>query len=494
MEDKKGKGKSIFIRTAILVALFMLFIIVVLWRQTNTLKEIQEGSIDIQISAVTNMYSMKVENELAALKSIAEPIRIILSKVKDNEKLAATALAVLEEDVRADEAALLETDGNGVNARGESVYYDPELYMDQINAKGSAYFYLNNGEVAFAAPIADGTAISRILFLKYDSSNLDRQFSNFQFGREAWVIIADGDGKALYTFSQKSFDYVNLDMNIFESLVESKNNDVVKLHSDFSSHEAGSLTLNFKGSDRMVYYQPIGISDWYILIGVPMSYTHIQLQQTSKTISDMMTWIIAGMVLFLVLVILMSVMDKIKGRKKNENLLQLAETDQLTSLYNKVTTEKKIMEFIEDHPDTQSLMFVLDIDNFKKINDTRGHAFGDEVLRSIGHQVKALFRSSDIIGRAGGDEFIIFLKGVREDQFIIREAKKVEDFFQHFQAGEGYVKYSATASIGCAVFPRDAADFETLYKCADKALYTAKQRGKNQLAFFKNPEGFGQSV
>lgn len=494
MEERKGRGKGIFIRTAVLVVLFMLFIIGVLWRQTNTLRKIQEDSIDVQISAVTNMYSMKVQNELAALKSIAEPVRIILSKEKDNEELEGTALAVLEEDVRANEVSLLKTDGTGVDVRGQSVYYDPELYMDQINTKGSAYFYLNGGEIAFAAPIAEGTTIDRILLLKYDSSNLDRQFSNFQFGREAWVIITDGNGRALYTFSEKSFDYLNLDMNIFESLVESKNNDVAKLHSDFSNQEAGSLTLAFKGSNRMVYYQPIGINDWYILIGVPMSYTHIKLQQTSRTISDMMTWIVAAMVLFLVLVILMNVLDKIKGKKKRENLIQLAETDQLTGLYNKVTTEKKIMEFIADQPETQSLMFVLDIDNFKKINDTRGHAFGDEVLRSIGRQVKALFRSSDIIGRAGGDEFIIFLKGVKEDQFIIREAKKVEHFFQHFQAGEGYVKYSATASIGCAVFPRDAADFETLYKCADKALYTAKQRGKNQLAFFKNPEGFGQSV
>ena len=159
-----------------------------------------------------------------------------------------------------------------------------------------------------------------------------------------------------------------------------------------------------------------------------------------------------------------------------------------------MTTEKKIKEFIAEQPDTQSLIFILDIDNFKKINDTMGHAFGDEVLRTIGQRIKMEFRVSDIIGRLGGDEFVIFLKGLKDEEIIIREAAKVENFFKDFKAGDGYVKYSATASIGCAVFPRDAGDFEGLYKAADQALYKAKQRGKNQLAFYKDPEEFGQSV
>lgn len=156
----------------------------------------------------------------------------------------------------------------------------------------------------------------------------------------------------------------------------------------------------------------------------------------------------------------------------------------LTGLTNKLATERKIKEFMAQNPNSQSMMFMVDIDNFKKINDTMGHAFGDEVLRSLGQQIGALFRATDIIGRVGGDEFMIFLKGVNDADSVRKEAKKVEHFFNNFQAGE-YVKYAATASIGVAVFPQEGADFETLYKAADQGVYKAKKRGKNQLAFYR---------
>lgn len=127
-------------------------------------------------------------------------------------------------------------------------------------------------------------------------------------------------------------------------------------------------------------------------------------------------------------------------------------------------------------------MFVVDIDNFKKINDTMGHAFGDEVLKTLGKHICGEFRASDIIGRTGGDEFMVFLCNMKEDAIIKKEAKRLEKFFQSFQAGS-YVKYSATASIGAAVYPRDAQTFEGLYRAADQAMYVAKRRERTGWLF-----------
>ena len=142
---------------------------------------------------------------------------------------------------------------------------------------------------------------------------------------------------------------------------------------------------------------------------------------------------------------------------------------------------------MEKYPDKQGVLFVLDVDNFKKINDTMGHAFGDEVLRSLAVRLQSMFRATDIVGRTGGDEFMVFLKDIRDITMIEREGKKIEQFFHQFEVGE-YVKYSVTASVGAAVFPGDGNTFEDLYKSADNALYVSKRHGKNQLTFYKKPE------
>ena len=106
-------------------------------------------------------------------------------------------------------------------------------------------------------------------------------------------------------------------------------------------------------------------------------------------------------------------------------------------------------------------------------------------LSTLGHQLKSEFRINDIIGRTGGDEFIIFLKDLKDDAALKREAERVNTFFKNFKVGE-YTKYSATASIGAVEIPTDGTEFEALYKYADKALYLAKKRGKNQMAFYKD--------
>ena len=175
-------------------------------------------------------------------------------------------------------------------------------------------------------------------------------------------------------------------------------------------------------------------------------------------------------------------------KDENTRLRVLAEHDWLTGLYNRRAAEAHVDEALLKNGG--GMLLVLDIDHFKQVNDRYGHLIGDALLCEAARTLRDIFFPRDIIGRVGGDEFMVFLKGISTEENILKEAAKVETFFKGFQAGE-YVKYKATASIGVAIYPQEGADFETLYKAADQGLYKAKKRGKNQLAFYRErtPEG-----
>ena len=251
----------------------------------------------------------------------------------------------------------------------------------------------------------------------------------------------------------------------------------------FGNMSKFTFEAKYKGEQKTFISVPLGISDWQYVTILNADYVGRMIDQEWKTAKDMTVQLAVAAVVFILLVVTISIINKVHYNERNKELTDKADTDQLTGLNNKIATERKIQEYIEQNPDKQCLFFLFDIDNFKKINDTLGHAFGDEVLRSLGHQLSNEFRVTDIIGRTGGDEFILFLKDIKTDELLEKEAKRFVNFFHSFQAGE-YVKYSATSSIGATVFPRDAKDYYGLYTAADSALYEAKRQGKNRMVFY----------
>lgn len=491
METKTKKEKNAVLQMLLPAVIFVVFSLAVLLLYSQKLNKIFDDTLDEQIRGTTLLYSTRLRQEITSLAVAGAPSADMIASGKSSE---ADCLEALARNTHADRVVLVKTDGTGTDSKKQTAAYDPGLFTEELRLGKSTYHYFGEGTIGVITPIMKEGKIEKLLLQEYNTERLDEKFNNFNFGKETWVILIDDEGRIMYCYGGKDSDYISVDDNFFDRISEINNGNVVRFMDNFTKDISGNISLDFNGDNREVFYKSMGINNWHLLIGVPQSYMGIRNASKRETVSGMMRWIMVSVALFVVMIVINSSMDRIRRKVKSDGLIQLAETDQLTNLYNKVTTEKKIKEFIAEHPDTQSLIFVLDIDNFKKINDTMGHAFGDEVLRTIGQRIKMEFRASDIIGRAGGDEFIIFLKGLKDEELIIREATKVENFFKDFKAGDGYVKYSATASIGCAVFPRDAGDFEGLYKAADQALYKAKQRGKNQLAFYKDPEGFGQSV
>ncbi|MDY5578256.1 MAG: EAL domain-containing protein [Lachnospiraceae bacterium] len=179
-----------------------------------------------------------------------------------------------------------------------------------------------------------------------------------------------------------------------------------------------------------------------------------------------------------------AIIRKIDERmQENQKLYEEVRKDPLTKLINKTHSAELIRDAIE-HTGKGSIM-IIDIDNFKSVNDNLGHMFGDEVIVSVAHGIKTVFRDNDIVGRIGGDEFIVYAEGLTDKEIIKKKAENVCNTVSNIYTGESdEVKISA--SIGIAVVPNDSDDYNELFQMADHALYYTKRRGKNGYSFFDN--------
>lgn len=159
-----------------------------------------------------------------------------------------------------------------------------------------------------------------------------------------------------------------------------------------------------------------------------------------------------------------------------------ASLDSLTGLYNRRSTEQLVDEYLKKEA-APAAFLVIDVDNFKGVNDTLGHSYGDAVLSDVSEQLKGLFRNSDVVGRVGGDEFAVLLKHVSGKEEIRRKADGILEIFHREREAHGS-RYEITGSIGVSFYPEDGSTYLELFKKADAAMYYSKNNGKNCCTFF----------
>ncbi len=163
-----------------------------------------------------------------------------------------------------------------------------------------------------------------------------------------------------------------------------------------------------------------------------------------------------------------------------------AARDSATGMYNKLATEQAIARFLDRHNLEGAggyALFMIDFDNFKIINDRLGHAVGDQAICAMARIIRQNFRAADIVGRIGGDEFLVFCTE-RLSMLRIRERAAKLGGELHTEWGEGESRYVLTASMGVACAPGDGRSFAELYQHADEATYQAKHMGKNGCVFY----------
>lgn len=164
-------------------------------------------------------------------------------------------------------------------------------------------------------------------------------------------------------------------------------------------------------------------------------------------------------------------------KRREMYLYEQMQKDSLTGLFNKAATQEQIRGMLQKEPEGVFAFFILDVDNFKAVNDRIGHIMGDFVLAEFARTIKAQFAPGDVVGRIGGDEFAVFI-AVPDKQAAGQKAQELAAALRQkisVEAGSCEI----TTSIGVAVAPFAGRDFETLYKNADTALYQTKKKGKD---------------
>ncbi len=232
----------------------------------------------------------------------------------------------------------------------------------------------------------------------------------------------------------------------------------------------------YESKDGYVISQYIPALNWHLVVRNNQSMNQ---QAVSRLI-----YLAVGMAVFLISALLLFFI--ISSARAREKLHDEAEKDNLTQLLNRAGVQQRIRGWMQTKESAErgAALFIIDVDNFKVVNDTLGHAEGDKALVQTARNLRSIFREDDVIGRIGGDEFMVFCPGMRNETTIKEKARMLnlggqQDIIR--AAGSVHL----TLSIGVAIYPDHSEEYEQLFRQADRALYEAKESGKNGYAIFR---------
>ncbi|WP_169249641.1 putative bifunctional diguanylate cyclase/phosphodiesterase, partial [Candidatus Competibacter phosphatis] len=176
--------------------------------------------------------------------------------------------------------------------------------------------------------------------------------------------------------------------------------------------------------------------------------------------------------------VVLAISDLSEARRLTEQMAYQATHDSLTGLPNRNLLRDRLQHAIAHARRTTQgfALVVVDLDHFKKVNESLGHTVGDKLLQCVATRLRSCGLKADTLARLGGDEFVMVLEDLQQEDWVILFARSVLTFLESpFLLEER--EYFITASIGICLFPRDGEDAETLLKNADSALYRAKEKG-----------------
>ncbi len=333
--------------------------------------------------------------------------------------------------------------------------------------------------VVLGVPIYKGDQVIGVFGGSYNVTALSHMLFNDLFGGagNSFIITSDGEVVAFDSGSTSGTE-ITYGTNIFEYYGEKNlkgEHTLENLQEDFHEGNRGMVKLSLgerNEEDRYLSYMPLGYNDWMICYGVTVGAA----QQDYDFIREY-ELIFMGAFCILVCILILYIIHR--NNKEKAELVRSAQKDALTGVYNKENTQRFIEGILKEKGDTMFHGFlILDIDHFKEINDNYGHIVGDKVLTALGKLLQEHFREEDVVGRIGGDEFVVLLYNIGSRENMEARVQSLQKKIREMEIKElGEKRLSISAGIAFA--PKDGCSFMDLYRRADNALYQTKRAGRD---------------
>ncbi len=368
-----------------------------------------------------------------------------------------------------------------------------ESYFNQLLAGNTIMAPVKRFKSGFTffiiAPIVQNGTLLGFLANEVDSTYLYATMEGIIDG-DIYMYLLDGLGNTIalantgYALQTKDTLPAFLQNVQFSQFNTDFIGNVEEFHSFREEEIPAYLHVNFHNQIRLGYMTPIGIQAWTLVAFQPMetvSSVAFEIQRNFYLFT-VASLIVVG--LFLCYIIIVSARNQSLKENLIRELTTRADIDPLTKVYTKAETEARISTYLKFTHDTAvSGLLCIDIDNFQEVNLAYGAEYSDVILKEIAHNIKRSFRSTDIVGRTGGTQFVVLIHKIQTKELVELKAKQVTKAINKVNADRTGDKV-ITASIGIAMCPQNAINYKDLYKNADAAMFYAKNNGKNSYIFY----------
>lgn len=167
------------------------------------------------------------------------------------------------------------------------------------------------------------------------------------------------------------------------------------------------------------------------------------------------------------------------------DMIEELQFDSLTHVYNKKTITAYAEKCLKEEKNNRVTIAILDVDHFKKVNDVYGHMYGDKILARVGRKLKEVVGEDGVVGRIGGDEFIIVFNGINDEHALRGMLRAIRTQIK-WEFVDDFEDLTITCSIGASYSPNNGTEYEELFKKADYCLYVAKEKGRDRYVFFRD--------